>query len=537
MRLIHNDAGLIPLKTMRGKLNAAMQSSGKFLEEFLPETELLDLVHKDTIAAILQAIPESLKRNQQTKDDVLADYFAQHALKVFAILVRTDLLHHIEYLHKKCVQDKMLPIKLTWRNYSRDAWDVGSYDKNTDDEEIRQAFGCIGDVDNPWEDHTIERFFDGQWPLVPARFYKHQFRYNFPLQIRLPFTWTSKNVNPGSFFSWVEEKCVHAHYFPKDLDIVVPVDDKNNFRVAIKKFQKSGTFERVAQREVTMLELARILRHDHLIQAIAYYNIGQDHYLMFPWAGMGNLWDFWEKNGKVGPTAGKEEVVWMVNQIAGLADAVEQLHNLNCRHGDLKPSNILCFETESDDLKPRLVIADVGVARIHSDYTRERDTTRGIQATARYEAPELLIYSYRPISRRFDIWSLGCIFLEFVDWLLYGPEELLRLRERTERFFKIEDTNGKMTAHVSQEVDKLFAYINEDWRCAKGVAIRQLVELIQYNMLVVELDKRISAGEMGTSLKDIVNGLMRDNEPLEGIVSKPLNNAPAPLGPFSVAGT
>lgn len=217
MSPIHSDTGLLQLKHMRGKLNAAMQCSGKFLEEFLPETELLDLVDKDTIAAILQAIPESQKGNQQTDDDVLADYFAQHALKVFAILVRTGLLHHMEYLHKKCVQDEMLPIKLTWRNYSRDAWDVGSYGKSTDDEEIRQAFGCIGDADNPWEDDTTERFFDGQWPLVPARFYKNQFRYNFPQQIRLPFTWTGKDVNPGSFFSWVEEKCVHAHYFPKDL--------------------------------------------------------------------------------------------------------------------------------------------------------------------------------------------------------------------------------------------------------------------------------------------------------------------------------
>ncbi|GAP84727.1 putative protein kinase domain-containing protein [Rosellinia necatrix] len=532
MSPIHDDAGLLQLKNLRGKLHAAMQSSGEFLGEFLPETDLLDLVHKDTIATILQAVPASRNRNRQADDDVLADYFAQHALKVFVILVRTGLLHHVEYLHKKHVQDKMLPIKLAWRNYSRDAWDVGSYGEGTDDEEVRQAFGCIDDADNPWEDDTIERFVDAQWPLVPARFYKTQFKYNFPRQIRLPFTWAGKDVNPGSF-SLVKEKCVHAHYFPKDLDIAVPVDQENNFRVAIKKLQKSGPFELVAQREVAMLELTRRLRHNHLIEAIAYYSIGQDHYLMFPWAEMGNLWDFWEKNGKLGPTAGKEEVVWMVNQIAGLVDAVEKLHDSNCRHGDLKPSNILCFKTESDHLKPRLVITDVGVAKVHSEHTTDRDSTREIQATTRYEAPELSIHRHGPISRRYDIWSLGCIFLEFMIWILYGTEELWRLRQHTERFFKTEDTNGEMTAHLSQEVEEVFAYINNDWRCAKEIAIQRLVDLIRHKLLVVELDGRISAEAMGKSMKDIVNGLTRDDEPIEAIVIEAPDNAPIPPGPFS----
>ncbi|KAI1123383.1 kinase-like domain-containing protein [Nemania abortiva] len=442
MSTTNNDASPLPLEDMREKLNAALQSSGAYWGAFLPETELLDLVDKDAVAAILRAImPESQRQSQLTEHDVLAEYFSQKARKVFAILVTTGLVHHTEYLYQKRVLDKMLPIKLMWRNYSRDAWDVESYDHSAD-EGIHQAFGCIDGDKNPWRDDTIERFFYGQWPLVPARFCKYQFRYKFPHQIRLPFTLTGKDVsNPDPLINSMEEMYVHAHYFPKDLGIVVPVDEKNNFRVAIKKLRKSGSFEEVAQSEVTMLQLTKKLRHDHLIKAIAYYSIGQDHYLMFPWAEMGNLWYFWEKNGNLGPTAEKENVLWMIEQISGLADAVEELHNfLNCRHGNLKPSNILCFQSASNNLKPRLVITDFGAARIQNEYTHERDYRHGILVTPRYKAPELSIYPCKPISRRFDIWSLGCTFLEFAIWTLYGFEELLRLRKRMERFFQTETT-------------------------------------------------------------------------------------------------
>lgn len=284
-----------------------------------------------------------------------------------------------------------------------------------------------------------------------------------------------------------------------------------------------------------MLELTRGLGHNHLIKAIAYYSIGQDHYLMFPWAGMGNLGDFWDKNGKLGPTAGKEEVVWMVNQIAGLADAVEKLHNSNCRPGDLKPSNILCFKTESDDLKPRLVITDVGAARVHNEDTRERDSINLPLQTYIKTIRYLVVGLYF-----LNLWTGSFTEPRSYCALESARKDSSRLKIRKSTSFSYRKlfhsnfaSNGETTAHLSQEVDKVFAYINEDWRCAKGVAIQQLVDLIRHKLLVVELNGRISAEAMGKSLKDIVNGLTRDDEPINAIVSKAPDNAPTPPGPFS----
>ncbi|KAI0111227.1 kinase-like domain-containing protein [Nemania sp. FL0031] len=520
-RIQRND---VRVKDIRGALNAAIVRTGQDYEnEFLPEASLFKLVDADTVAAVLQSNPDVRCPNQQTEDRVLAEYFAQNAPKVFAVLVRTSLLHHMEYLYRKRVLDKMLPINLVWRNYSKNKWDVKSYDKSTDDEKIGQVFGC--DVDagagNPWDDETIERFFDGQWPLVPARFDKDKFRYNFPEPIRLPFTWVGNDVDYHSKTSWVREERVHADYFPKGLEFTVPIDDQNSFRVAVKKIQKSGSFENVAKEEAEMLEFIRGLKSSHLIKAVAYYNIRQDHYFMFPWAEMGNLWGFWEKTERQS-TSAREYVRWMVTQLAGLAGAIEELHHHNRLHGDLKPLNILCFRAESDPDKPHLVITDVGAAVVLDEETHGGRSNFGIQATTRYAAPELTIRPEVPRSRRFDVWSLGCIFLEFVCWAMYGMERLSLLREQVEEYYKTTESmesfpvtrrwffgarstrHRKKTTQLPFEVNELFTSMNQECRLSKFTTMGQLVDLIQHQMLVVKLNSRADAGEIRGWLESIL---------------------------------
>ena len=41
-----------------------------------------------------------------------------------------------------------------------------------------------------------------------------------------------------------------------------------------------------------------------------------------------------------------------------------------------------------------------------------------------YEAPEAIGELNGPRSRLYDVWSMGCITLEFIIWLLYGNDEL-----------------------------------------------------------------------------------------------------------------
>lgn len=87
------------------------------------------------------------------------------------------------------------------------------------------------------------------------------------------------------------------------------------------------------------------------------------------------------------------------------------------RHGDLKPENILWFKPDgvSDD-RGTLKISDFGLTRFHRSADGQHREQRH---TPTYRAPEYDLN--RGISTQaYDIWSLGCVFLEFITWYLHG---------------------------------------------------------------------------------------------------------------------
>ena len=175
-------------------------------------------------------------------------------------------------------------------------------------------------------------------------------------------------------------------------------------------------------REVETLEMLREVNHPHLIRAIAYYTRNDKHFLLFPWATLGNLRDFWKKDP---PKLTPEYLEWVFRQLCGLTSAIGKLHhakeNSYWRHGDMKPENILCFEgagTSEYALKDpcTLVISDLGLTRVHDRETEARKyATRTQNGTIMYEPPEAEALLNKPRSRRYDIWSIGCIYL--VHWL------------------------------------------------------------------------------------------------------------------------
>jgi serine/threonine protein kinase len=282
------------------------------------------------------------------------------------------------------------------------------------------------------------------------------------------------------------------------------VDVKGNPRVAIKELIRTERTNSVAEGEAEVLEMIRESESQHLVKAIAYYQKGDDHYFMFPWAELGNLREFLMTTK---PKPDENYIIWMFTEIAGLADAIEELHHYmversgnadaNIRHGDMKPDNILCFKRKGfPDDTPRLVITDVGLAKVNNKATEFRSKTTPTAATKRYEAPELGIDPNVPRSRRFDIWSLGCIYLEIVIWLLYGPEKLQDFVSVEGSFYDTTDqhhlspkgpSKSKKHVKVHPRVTEWISYIKEDWRCADGTAIRRLVELIATRLLIVNI--------------------------------------------------
>lgn len=142
------------------------------------------------------------------------------------------------------------------------------------------------------------------------------------------------------------------------------------------------------------------------------------------------------------PTANltKDRTLWLLRQLKGLADAVRHIHNLGPSglgsrssghdqsvthmgplrgvHLDIKPENILVF-SEKHNAHGVWKIADFGLSSFKRvlDGSEEITGVRSSYLTSRrdFEPPEYVLRSN--ISEKFDIWSLGCIFVEVLVWV------------------------------------------------------------------------------------------------------------------------
>ena len=251
--------------------------------------------------------------------------------------------------------------------------------------------------------------------------------------------------------------------------------------------------------------------HKHIVRFITAFRRGEDgkgdHYLMFEWADGGNLENLWDQNEM--PVLNANLVKALVEQLNGLVDALSVIHKGykktgHYRHGDLKPANILWFK--DGGLIGTLKISDWGIAKEHNINTELRaHATSARYGTVRYEPPEIVTgvdptFLNQPRNRRsrlYDIWSLGCITLECIIWLLYGTHGLKLFTQRIKegssepKFYQVSVQNNKKVARVHDEVISWMKNMAKDPACEVGeTALGDLLEIVRDDMLVVKLSER-----------------------------------------------
>jgi len=271
--------------------------------------------------------------------------------------------------------------------------------------------------------------------------------------------------------------------------------------------------------EADNLEKARYYKSDHLIKPIAAYERGQDRCLVFPWATGGNLSKYWETQQS--DATEKDGVYWILSQFVGLCSALEELHENNCRHGDLKPENILWFRELDDGVRTgTLQIADLNLTTFHEKeaYTKER-RQRGIftntpSGTFRYEPPEMdSTRGYEQVrSRGYDIWSMGCILLELLVWLVYGYDFLTRFQDITRCFWlKQRGDDGKpsyvVADYVSGVMDTMASRLAEQPH--QGQLYLDLLDIIQNRLLVVECSEVYESSPDKREIARVLHKLIR----------------------------
>lgn len=228
--------------------------------------------------------------------------------------------------------------------------------------------------------------------------------------------------------------------------------------------------------------------HEHLVSLLTTFKKGRDYHLVFHWAES-DLHGFW-RNNDPGSPLDKDNLTWLIGQCRGIADGVHRIHEYQLshkidrgnqhkhdgthhgprpdqlfgRHTDIKPENFLLYKKKgAPHDRGTIKLTDFGLCEFHGAGTRSRiNKSRIIAITPTYRPPECDM-DQGLISRSFDIWSLGCVYLEFITWYLGGWEYLAEFMSsrkskdiygfNSDQFFEIVTTpGGKFAARVKIEV-------------------------------------------------------------------------------------
>ncbi|KUI56668.1 putative serine/threonine-protein kinase tsuA [Cytospora mali] len=565
--------------------NALIRGDGGRL--FLPDDAFEVILSYETVLSELRrhfpAMPaQDIQRlaAQITAKDTQGWLPFNGLLRTFAVLVMLDQVDKIIGFLQEGVTDVALP--LTTVRAIKDGIQSLTIDlrrKDNPNLELRCFKG--------WSHTDLEAFEKLQWRFLSPIFSdlaNKQDLVDLEEKTVLPYieTWENKkqdHYKGGNSEVW-KVKIHESHHNFQNLPTVIP----NNPYFAIKRLKSKD--EEDFHREVRNLQRLHNAEHPNLLSLLATYKYRGYYHLVFPWAE-GDLRRLWQSTEN--PQPGKDEMRWLANQCASIASALKSVHAgaeswLNSTtdpagqqrlmnkigiHGDIKPENIFIFskgqqnkskelamgppttkkgtptERSSRSGSPSsvaddrdLVIGDFGGGAFY-DATTNPDPLR--QITVAYRPPEYDT-KLRPVSRSWDVWGLGCTYLEFVTWFLLGPSGLSEFAKRRttktaagkmsdeyfETFIDPSQTGG-IGAILKGSV---LAWINDLARHQNASPfIRDFLDFITHRMFIIENASRTRAS--GEEVAEHMNKL---SEKCRGddIYCLPIPTAKAPWDVESV---
>lgn len=267
--------------------------------------------------------------------------------------------------------------------------------------------------------------------------------------------------------------------------------------------------------EEEFLEDVRELRHLHIVNMEAIITwAGRGKYFMYKWPDGGNLRSFYARDPR--PRLDASFVCAIVQQLAGLVDALRILHDLEAnggslyRHGNLEPEDIWRYEDGSRVGVMKL--CGIGWERHHL----QGDSTLNKLS---YGPPEATLDPDFARSRRYDMWSIGCIILELIIWLLYGTDELEsfirginRASDSCSPYWVVKEDGTHRWAQVHPNVQACMDHIAKDPECngAHATAIRDLITIVRTRLLVIPVSSFTVSGSQGRADSgELLNAIRR----------------------------
>lgn len=297
-----------------------------------------------------------------------------------------------------------------------------------------------------------------------------------------------------------------------------------------RKELRRNTTEGEFRYEEHNLNLVKKLQDDHLIKLVKSYRHGDNYNFIFPRArtNLNSILRDEDPESRLnfeGPLY--LHPLW--NQMLGVAKGLHKVldyevadtkpeNSMYGYHLDLKPDNILVYGAN------HLVITDFGQANFkNADGTTSR--VNGMGGNEMYAPPEIDLDNVVN-TRKYDIWSLGCILLEvctFVANGVRGVKHLDRIRSEADPetrnsndcFFRPVPTSGldllAVGHHRSRDYElkpRIREWIEQLPQYAYDVAskefLREILSVV-LEMLDTNLASRISSKEVCIQLSEIIS--------------------------------
>ncbi|KAI0905507.1 kinase-like domain-containing protein [Ustulina deusta] len=465
--------------------------------------------------------------------------------KIFATLVLISQLSRINDFVEAGIKDKHLPFRTSSREQAGDAFTLVK--RATLSRTKSEPLFCF---DN-WNLVEKRNFYVNQWRLLSPYFDRASDGsvglYELDEQSIMP--WIAEGEEKRGTF--VPSENVGGYSMVRQVTIH---PDHHAFEA--KKFAIKELFEEDdIPFNKEFKNLKKVRTKNHLLPVYAAYRQGKHYSFIFPWADGGSLNDLWtmdplflKQNVRVDTHEDADAhrtqkvITWVASQLAGLTGRLglgflhdtQFLEPLQATlvvpeengkqygiHGDIKPHNILYFQRDQDVDESGLglfKISDFGLTGFHSALTRSRQPPTGPHSPT-YRAPEYGV-SAAYLSRKYDIWSLGCVLLQFLTWLISGPQGLKQFDN--DRFEELDETNlnfkedkffispqtgdARHKSSVQSQIQRLQAEVTQ------GHYLYDCLELIRTRMLQIAVTERADCKEVQKSLARYYERCLQDTE-------------------------
>ncbi|CVK99375.1 uncharacterized protein FMAN_02217 [Fusarium mangiferae] len=423
---------------MKDRLEYALLPNGiRQQEQFLPAGSLESICTEVTVFTELSRYFDEEETKQVTS--YICDR-RKPAKKIFAILALINRIELIETFRNATFIDEDLPL-------AKNIEESELRSRRPDDQRAVLLTRSLRDI------KAIRDFNLKQWwvniPFFDKGINQTYGYLVFDSDTIMPWESAGHSIVTGGY-GFVQKVKIHKdhHSFPGHkgfaLKTILPVKEK-----ARGIFQKE------------LVAFRKVCPRPNLVELLSAFEIsGKDQFmLLFPWAEGGSMDDLMNQSSKdlfislqLPP---RDFVQWITSQCRGLVEALGEIHQANIVTGsaeeeasksqvknfgihlDIKPTNILYFSQETANHPLGILkIADFGLTRFHSQSSRTRKSrSTAYRCSQEYRSPEHDIGYI--ISRKVDIWALGCVFSELFTWILLehkAREEFRQARKQDALF-------------------------------------------------------------------------------------------------------